>query len=95
MANGLCEIDFFAGFEADDGLFPMIGAAIVGATFTLGFAEDVGSAYAGDFLAEELFDRLLDVDLGRLWIDAEDVLVIALAEQCRFFAKANGLDDFV
>jgi len=72
-----------------------IELAGIGAALALELAGDVGGADAFDFLAEELFDRLLDLKLVGLPVDHENDLVIGLLEKSGLFAEVDVFDDLV
>lgn len=90
--GGLSEFDFFAIFETDDSLFPFGGRACIWATFTACFAVVLHGANSGNFLAEDLLHRLLDLKLVGLRIDFEHVFVVRFAEERGFFAEADGVN---
>src|SRR5690242_9963223 len=89
----LDEVDLLAFLEADDGLLPMNGASTNGATATLGLAVVVHGADVRDLLAEEKLHSVLDVDLVRILVDLEDILIELFTENGGLFAEADGLDD--
>ena len=65
------EIERFAGFQANDGFFPFAGAAGIGTAFAAHFAFVVRGADSDDLLAENLLNRLLDLELVGAAVDFE------------------------
>src|SRR5689334_18567908 len=89
----LDEVDLLALLEADDGLLPVGRAARDGAATALGLAVVVHRAHIVDLLAEETLHRVLDVDLVRVRVDFEDILIALFAENGGLLAESDGLDD--
>src|SRR6266446_4291912 len=81
------QIDLFAFRESHDRLFPMRLAPVIGAAFALFFAGVIAGVHIDNFLLEQALDRVLDLNLVRARTDAEDVLVLLLAQQRRFFRQ--------
>src|SRR5437667_12444934 len=81
------QIDLFAFPESHDRLFPMRLGPVIGAAFALFFAGVIAGVDIDNFLLEQALDRVLDLNLVRAWTDAEDVLVLLLAQQRRFFRQ--------
>src|SRR5690554_1718015 len=92
---GSDEVDRLAFLQPDDGFFPVVGAAGVGAALTAQLAAVVGGADVRHFGAEELLDGALDLQLVGVAVHFEDNLVVGFLEECRLFAEADVFDDLV
>src|SRR5262249_36618740 len=91
----LDQINLFPFGEGNYRLLPMRGAAIIGAALTLFFAGVIAGVYVDDLLLKQLFDRVFDLNFIRARTDAEDVLILLLAHQRRFFGQRRRLNDLV
>ena len=89
------EIERFALLEADDGFFPMVGAAGIGTALAAELAVVVRGADADDGFAEELLDGLLDLELVGLAIDFEGDFVVRLLKKGGLLAESDVFDDLV
>ena len=63
--------------------------------FALLLAGIVAGVHRHDLLLEELLDRVLDLDLVRARTNAEDILVLLLAQKRRLLGQLNVLNDVV
>ena len=91
----LDEIDLLAFLQRHDRFLPMRFAAEVGAALAFLFAGVIAGVHVHDLLLKELLDRLLDLNLVRARTDAENILVLLLAQERRLFRQRRGLDDIV
>src|ERR1051326_865568 len=85
-------LDGLALLEGHDRLLPARAAAGVDAD-PLGLAVEQHRAHLRDADAEDLLDRLADLDLVRLGVDVEQVLVLPLAELGALLGHQRLTDD--
>src|ERR1700730_2062466 len=89
----LYEIDFLALGERHDRLLPMDPPSKISPTFALLLSSVLTSVHSNDFLAENILDRLLDLQFVRTRIDPENVLIIPFAKQASLFRQPNVLNE--
>src|SRR5919201_2830403 len=92
LSGALEERDGLALAEGHDGLLP-VGAAAHAAADALVLAARDGGADGGDVHAEELLDGALHLDLRRVAVDLERVLLIRLAPALRLLGDERPLHD--
>jgi hypothetical protein len=76
----LYEIDFLAFGERHDRLLPVDPASKISPALTLLLPSVLTSVHPNDFLAENILDRLLDLEFVCPRINAENVLIILVTE---------------
>src|SRR5439155_13981030 len=81
------EIDLFPFFQCHDRFLPMRFATEVGTALAFLFAGVVASVHVHYLLLKKLLDRLLDLNLVSTRPNAEDILVLLLAEERRLFRQ--------
>jgi hypothetical protein len=89
------EIDFFPFLEFDDSFLPAGSAAKIGSALPLLLALVIARVHRKHLLAEETFDRLLDLQLRCPRIDLEHILIVQLPEKHRFLAQLDRFDHLV
>src|SRR6266536_1738790 len=70
-------------------------APIIGATFPLFLAGIITGIHIDNFLLEQTFDRILDLNFVRARTYAKNIFVLLLAHQRRFLGQRCGSNDVV
>src|SRR5205823_489573 len=87
------QIDLLPFLQCHYRLFPMRFAAEVGATFAFLFSGIIAGVHIHDLFLKKLLDRLLDLNLVSPRSNAEDVLVLFLAQKRCLLRERRGFND--
>src|SRR5437016_6787896 len=88
------QIDLLALCQRHDCLFPMRTAS-QRSTHPFLFPDVITGVHVDHLFLEQTFDRGLDLNFVRPRTDAENIFVLLLTQQCRFFLQRSGLNDVV
>src|SRR5207302_3161661 len=88
------QIDLLPFCQRHDCLFP-VWTASQRSTHPFLFPGVITGVHIDHLFLEQTFDRVLDLNFVRPRTDAENIFVLLLAQQCRFFRQRSGLNDVV
>ena len=90
---GLDQFETLACCESDDGLFPVSRTARVSGTLAALLPCAMRSVYRDYLLAEQLLDRLADLDFVCMGCHFEHVLIESFGKQCSLLRQADVAND--